>query len=149
MNDILKRREISGRIARKEHIPIYRKLLKAADSPYAGYIEPNQKKLAVLLVSALLEHMGEEDILRATESPAESAKTAPTTEPAPTPSPAAAAVKKKPAQKPSSTQASTGMTWTTRWSGLRTLSTRTRSIWAAISQKLKTAWVTLKLRLTW
>ena len=144
MNDIIKRREISARIADPADIPIYRKLLKAADSPYAGYIDTNKKKLAILLVSALLQIMTEEDILRAVKEPATGPKTAAAPEYAPTLGPAKAAVKKKPSRRPYSIRTSAGRIWTIPSSGLRTLSSRMQSIWAAGSAKLKTAWETRK-----
>ena len=127
MNDIIKRREISARIADPADIPVYRQLLKAADSPFAGYIETNKNKLARLLVSALLDTMTEEDILRAVKRLSEAAKTAPAT----------AAVKKKPSPRQPSTRTSGGMTWTTLWSALQTAFTRIQSTLAAGWEKLK------------
>lgn len=137
MNDIIKRREISARIADPADIPVYRQLLKAADSPFAGYIETNKNKLARLLVSALLDTMTEEDILRAVKRPSEAAKTAENTPTAPSAAPATAAVKKKPNPRQPSTRTSGGMTWTTLWSALRTASSRIRSTLAAGWEKLK------------
>lgn len=142
MYSIQQRREIAARIANPEYIPAYRRLLKLSGSPYASLIDTNEKKWAILLVSALLEDYTEEEIIRSIKSPSEAPKTAPAVISAP----AATVAVKKNVQKSRNTRASTGMTWTTLWSGLRTLSTRMRSIWAALSGKWKAACMTRRCR---
>lgn len=135
MYSIQKRREISARIADPAEIPQYRRLLKASGNAYAGIVNPDERKLAVLLVSALLTTYSEEEIIQACAKPAEGPKTADTAAPS---SSATAAVKKN-ARKLKNIRESTGKTWTTLWSGLRTLSSRMQSIWADGCVKLKSA----------
>ena len=135
MYSIEQRREISSRIANTTHIPTYRRLLRQTGSPYAGTINTNERKLAILLVSALLTTLSEEEIIRACGSPSEPAKTASADQSA---TPATTAVKKN-ARNMKNIQESIGKTWTTLWSGLRTLSSRMQSIWADGCAKLKSA----------
>ncbi len=135
MYSIDQRRAISKRIAKPSDIPVYRRLLQVAGNPYASTINADEKKLAVILVSALLTNMSEEEILTATSRPSAAKETATVT----TSAPAAAPAVKKNARKSRNTRTSTGKIWTILSSGLRTLSTRMQSIWAAGCAKLKSA----------
>ena len=144
MYSIQERREIASRIAKPSEIPTYRRLLKVSGSPYAGLIDTNERKWAVLLVSALLETYSEQEIIQATQSPSEPVKTAKTAAPVSIPPvPATVAVKKN-GLRSRNTPASTGTIWTILSSGLRTLSTRMQSIWAAGCAKLKAVYTKAK-----
>jgi hypothetical protein len=152
MHDFAQIQATAERIARKEHIGAYRRLLAQIGSPFANHIELNKDALAVLLVSALLEDFSEQDIIRATEGPTEARTGAPaapsaaagTTAPAAAAELATAAVKKKPGRRLNSIREFTGTIWTTLSSGLRTLSSRTRSIWADGCGKLSSIFTTKK-----
>ena len=156
MHDFAKIQATAERIARKEHIDAYRRLLAQVGSPFATHIELNKDALAVLLVSALLEDFSEQDIIRAAEGPAEAKtaataaapSTAGTATPAAAAEPAREAVKKKPGRRVNSIREFTGTIWTTLSSGLRTLSSRTRSIWADGYGKLSRIFTTRKPRPT-
>lgn len=140
MYSIEQRREIASRIAKTYHIPTYRRLLRQVGSPYAGTINANERKLAVLLVSALLTTLSEGEIVRACERPAEVTENAQAANAA---FPATAAVKKN-ARKSRNTRTSTGKTLTILLSAPRTLSSRMRSIWADGCATLKSACTRLR-----
>ena len=135
MYSITQRREIASRIAEPSCIPIYRRLLKQSGSPYASIINTNERKLATLLVSALLADISEEDIIRACSGSSEAPKKAST---AAVSAYAIEAVKKN-AQRLRNTLTSAGRTWTILWSALRTLYSRTASTSASGFAKLKAA----------
>ena len=140
MYSIQQRRDISARIANPSNIPTYRRLLKASGNNYGGLINPDERKLAILLVSALLTTYSEEEIIAACQTPAKATETAKAGKSGPS---ASEAVKKN-VQKLKSIPASIGKTWTILSSGLQTLSSRMRSIWAAGSARLKSASMTRK-----
>lgn len=92
MYSIQQRRDISARIANPSNIPTYRRLLKASGNNYGGLINPDERKLAILLVSALLTTYSEEEIIAACQTPAKATETAKAGKSGPS---ASEAVKKK------------------------------------------------------
>ena len=127
----------AARIAKVQHIPTYREMLKARGSSVASRIMLDKEALARSLVYNLLDFYTEEQILTASSG----------TPAAPLPPAATASsprsIKKK-ILRPRNIQPSHGRTWTTLLSGLRTAYTRTAStvteLWQRLSKRLRELW---------
>lgn len=119
MYSFIQRGEIARRIARASDIPTYRRLLQQAGHPAASKVDTDERRLAVTLVSVLLETMSEEELAATTARPQEATKTAFAG--------TVAEVKKNAGQKLKNIRASIGRIWTTLSSGRPTASTPTRS----------------------
>lgn len=127
----------AARIAKVQHIPTYREMLKARGSSVASRIMLDKEALARSLVYNLLDFYTEEQILTASSG----------TPAAPLPPAATASsprsIKKK-ILRPRNIQPSHGRTWTTLLSVLRTAYTRTVStvtgLWQRLSKRLRELW---------
>lgn len=127
----------AARIAKVQHIPTYREMLKARGSSVASRIMLDKEALARSLVYNLLDFYTEEQILTASSG----------TPAAPLPPASTASsprsIKKK-ILRPRNIQPSHGRTWTTLLSVLRTAYTRTVStvtgLWQRLSKRLRELW---------
>ena len=127
----------AARIAKVQHIPTYREMLKARGSSVASRIMLDKEALARSLVYNLLDFYTEEQILTASSG----------TPAAPLPPAATASsprsIKKK-ILRPRNIQPSHGRTWTTLLSVLQTAYTRTVStvtgLWQRLSKRLRELW---------
>lgn len=128
----------AARIAKVQHIPTYREMLKARGSSVASRIMLDKEALARSLVYNLLDFYTEEQILTASSGT-----------PAAAPLPPAATASsprsiKKKILRPRNIQPSHGRTWTTLLSVLRTAYTRTAStateLWQGLSKRLRELW---------
>ena len=125
------KKDISRRIAKVQHIPTYRSLLKARGSSEAGRIILDKDALARSLVYNLLDFYTEEQILAACSSassgiPSENR----------TPVAVGQRIKKK-IQRLKNTLPSLGRIWTILWSALRTAYTLTASTASALWRRLR------------
>lgn len=128
--DFRVKKEIARRIAKVQHIPTYRELLKARGSSDAGKIMLDKEALARSLVYNLLDFYTEEQILAA-------CRTAPAgVLQQPIVAETVRSVKKK-IQRLKNILQSHGPIWTTLWSALRTAYTRTASTVTALWRRLK------------
>lgn len=129
--DFRQKKDISRRIAKVQHIPAYRDLLRSQGSPDANRIIINKEELARSLVYNLLDFYSEDQILAYTSSRPSGASILET--------PVAHVVRsiKKKIQRLKNILPSPGKIWTTLWSGLRTAYTLTASTATGLWQNLK------------
>lgn len=129
--DFRKKKEIARRIAKVQHIPTYREMLRARGSMDAGRVMPDKTALARSLVYNLLDFYTEEQILATVSTtPAEAPHQ-------PAAAPAGSRSSKKKIQRLKNILPSHGRIWTTLWSGLQTAYTRTASTATALWRRLK------------
>lgn len=129
--DFRQKKDISRRIAKVQHIPTYRDLLRSRGSSDANKIIINKEELARSLVYNLLDFYSEEQILAYTSSRSSGASILE--------APVAHVVRsiKKKIQRLKNILPSPGKIWTTLWSGLRTAYTLTVSTATGLWQNLK------------
>ena len=150
MYNFRQKKEIARRIAKAEHIPAYRQMLKERGSSDHSRIMSDKEALARSLVYNLLDYLTEEQII-AQSSPQYTRSWQGDTLPSLASSIANKATEvvrniKKKVQNVRNTLASRGLTWTTLWSGLQTAYTQTVSTVTALWQRLKE---TLHRLLSW
>ena len=131
----------AARIAKVQHIPTYREMLKARGSSVAGRIMLDKEALARSLVYNLLDFYSEEEIIAQTTP--QNTRGAVVASVASRTTEAVQSIKKK-ILRPRNIQPSHGRTWTTLLSVLRTAYTRTAStvteLWQGLSKRLRELW---------
>lgn len=128
----LQKKTISRKIADITYIDRYRQLLRAVKSPAAGRKMLDRQQLAVSLVYELLAYYTEAQIEELSVQYAPGAlANAPSSRPS---------VVKKKLRNSSSIRISAGSIWTTISSGLRTVYSRTASIFITGFRRLKKDW---------
>ena len=137
----------AARIAKVQHIPTYREMLKARGSSVAGRIMLDKEALARSLVYNLLDFYTEEQIIAQTTP--QNTRGAVVASVASRTTEAVQSIKKK-ILKLRNTRPSHGPIWTTLWSVLRTAYTRTAStvtaLWRGLSRRLRELWSSIATR---
>lgn len=145
MYNFRQKKEIARRIAKAEHIPAYRQMLKERGSSDHSRIMSDKEALARSLVYNLLDYLTEEQILAQSSPPRSWQGDSLASSIASKATEVVRNIKKK-VQNVRNTLASHGITWTTLLSGLRTAYTQTASTVTALWQRLKE---TLNRLLNW